>query len=349
MNCAYCGYSPVKEGEKCPACGHLAGKKASGEAQAGSLTSAILKYADFLDNDRLYTAACCKLNGVATKEDKKQAFEIFRVLAFRGHLDGMYKLAELYLEGEEKDEEAALTWLKIAADAGHKPSKIKLKILKGTALSAMSGSLEIPENAAHLSDLVRQTLPSVVVVRASKRENGSSRGSQGSGFLLEGGYVVTNAHVTGENPEYLSAEFEPSVDERTYNLIPVKISPEHDIAILRFTGLADDKFTKRSNLHLCVRRPAFGEEVYTIGSPLGIGLSVARGVVSNPAQGSTYLRKVPTVIQTDLTANHGNSGGGIFNSKNEVLGIITYTPGNSEGGITMCIPAEYIVTVLNQI
>ena len=55
------------------------------------------------------------------------------------------------------------------------------------------------------------------------------------------------------------------------------------------------------------------------------------------------------MIQTDITINHGNSGGALLDYENNVLGIVTFTPSNIEGGISMSVPSGYIAKVLNTI
>lgn len=344
----------------CPACGTAYTEQAqrparsaaaanSAQGAEGSVSS-FLKYADFVDDQVLYNLAVCKLQGAGMAKNEEEAFEMFKVLAFRGFYDGMYKLAEMYLARSEPDKESACRWLKIAADGGHKPSIIKLKMMGADAGAIANEAISIPASASALEALVRNALPNIVLIR-SVLESGpnGSRCSTGSGFIVEGGYVVTNAHVVGDSPECVTANFEPSLDSKTYNLMPLQVIPSLDVAILRFTGLADQKFTAQKNLTLRMENVAYGEEVYTIGNPLGMGLSVSRGVVSCPNRASSYPSKVKEVIQTDITANHGNSGGALLDRQNNVLGMITFSPGNSEGGIAMCVPSEYIVKVLNQI
>ena len=153
----------------------------------------------------------------------------------------------------------------------------------------------------------------------------------------------------GKTPKSVTASFESSVDDKSYNLLPLVIAPELDVAILRFTGLADERISARENLRLRTEGVRYGEEVYTIGNPLGLRFSVSRGIVSTPLRESGHRKGIHEVIQTDITANHGNSGGALFDVSNNVLGMITYTPSDSEGGISMCVPSKYIVQVLNKL
>ena len=65
---------------------------------------------------------------------------------------------------------------------------------------------------------------------------------------------------------------------------------------------------------------AAGTEVFTIGYPLGWGPTMAFGRVGNA---NTFLQTVDTrLIQVDLSACSGNSGGGLFNMNGEVVGIM---------------------------
>ena len=95
--------------------------------------------------------------------------------------------------------------------------------------------------------------------------------------------------------------------------------------------------------------PIFGQKVYTIGNPLSRGISVSQGVISSPRSKESYPSdKVEYVIHTDISFNHGNSGGGLFNMNNEVLGIATFYPSRARAAMGMCVPAKYITEVLNR-
>ena len=304
--CSFCGYELKSEQTVCPACKSVVSTKEKKSVQEEiSITkpSVFLKYADLLDNDALFQAAVCKLNGISVVQNKAEAFEMFKILAFRGHHEAMYKLAELLLDSDKPDAESAIKWLKIAASEGHKPSKLKLKSLDSDYKEDKSESHSIQNISSGLEALVRDVLPSIVSINAGYKENGNKMLSTGSGFIIEGGYVVTNAHVVGDDPIYITANFEPDIDKATYNLMPVAIVPKLDIAILKFTGLAEKKVASQQNLNLRINDVAYGEDVYTIGNPLGIGLSVAKGVVSCPNRKSDYPPSVKEVIQTDMTIN----------------------------------------------
>ena len=369
--CRYCG-------AKLGAPDKSAGGEGVGENNAG--VSMFLKYANFLDNAVLYRVALSKEQGLISSAPDEVA-EIYKVLAFRGYPDGMYKYAEICLNGNPPDRLTAHKWLKIAADAGHTASRVKLQTenwgdgMPKPLSSGVSGAgydynslrintrdaernndyvsenrnIQLPAEGGSFVERVKEVLPSILSINAVFKSGNNKMLSKGSGFLVQGGYVITNAHVVGENPECIEANFEPSIDTKTYNLMPLAILPELDIAVLCFTGNAGEALASRKLLSLRTEGVTFGEEVYTVGNPLGIGLSVSKGVVSSPNRKTDYPKKVDYVIQTDMTVNHGNSGGALLDAANNVIGVITFYPGKSEGGIAMCVPAIYIKQVLASI
>jgi len=63
-----------------------------------------------------------------------------------------------------------------------------------------------------------------------------------------------------------------------------------------------------------------GDHVFTVGYPLGWGPVVAFGRIGNP---NTFLPTAETrLLQTDVSACSGNSGGGLFNAAGELVGIM---------------------------
>jgi S1-C subfamily serine protease len=71
-----------------------------------------------------------------------------------------------------------------------------------------------------------------------------------------------------------------------------------------------------------------GEQVFAVGNPAGLGWTYTRGVVSALRLHEYGTRKVP-VIQTDTRIGPGNSGGGLYNQKGELIGINTFVVSSS--------------------
>lgn len=161
------------------------------------------------------------------------------------------------------------------------------------------------------------------------RQNRNSAG--GSGFFISAdGLAVTNSHtiegavratanlVTGECFE---------VEELLY------YNAEADLALLRISRTTRDRETTVpffSFLELA-EEPALrqGDQVYTLGAPLGLTLAVSDGVVSavdHKVEGYAF----PCVINT-ADISHGNSGGVLMNVYGHAVGVTTgaYSAGNN--------------------
>ncbi len=347
MKCPKCGYEFRGSKDVCPACGAAIPPPAPQKRE--EKTSVFLKYSEFLSDEALYKAAVCKLNGIEVSKNEKDAFDMFLTLSFRGYPDAMYQLSDLLLKRDPPDTETALRWLRIAASEGHKPSRLKLEFLNAPPEeenpTPPSPAPEPPNVAPNLMNLIREALPNIVCIKAVSETETERFSMKGTGFIVEGGYVVTNAHVIGQDPISIVARFDPKIDDCIYSLRPLCASEETDIAVLRFSGLKNEQISKRKNLALRYGNVESGEDVYTIGNPLGIGLSVSKGIVSHPGR-ELNITKGHEVIQTDFTINHGNSGGPLLDYRNNVLGIATFSLKGSEGGMAMCVSSKDIAEIL---
>ena len=107
-------------------------------------------------------------------------------------------------------------------------------------------------------------------------------------------------------------------------------SINNDIAILKITD--SDILKKSSALAVTVANSdeiCVGERAIAIGNPEGDGFSVPSGIVSVDSEyidlprademGEISLR----VMRIDTPVNHGNSGGGLFDSHGSLIGIVT--------------------------
>lgn len=147
--------------------------------------------------------------------------------------------------------------------------------------------------------------------------------AQGSGVVIqEGGYVLTNYHVIegGDSFQVLL----PS-GEKTEAVLTGSDS-SLDLAVLQVTGDAAKQLVPvaiGSSSDLIV-----GSTVVAIGNPGGevLANTVTQGIVSalerSDVSSNNTTRNVD-YIQHDAAINSGNSGGGLFNYKGELVGINT--------------------------
>jgi S1-C subfamily serine protease len=79
-----------------------------------------------------------------------------------------------------------------------------------------------------------------------------------------------------------------------------------------------------------------GDAVFIIGAPYGLTHALSSGIISAHWKPNTVNREFPLAefFQTDATINTGNSGGPMFNTAGEVIGIVSHMiskSGGSEG------------------
>lgn len=92
-----------------------------------------------------------------------------------------------------------------------------------------------------------------------------------------------------------------------------------------------------------------GELVVAIGNPLGrFGGTVTDGIISALEREITIDKETMTLLQTNAAVNPGNSGGGLFNSAGELIGIVIAKTVDAEG-LGFAIPidaANAVIAVL---
>lgn len=368
--CENCGFISDAAGEICPACKMpYASKRAEkkppvspkspdatkvGEddgkwVNSSSGASFFEKYVDVISDDKLFTLALAYKNGTGVEKNEELATRAFLKLAERGYAPAMHQYALALLAKPSPDFKRAVFWLKLAADSGNKESAIKLKVLKedgidvGSTRSSDFDKSKVEKEAGEsLAKLAEEALKYVVTVFTCD--------GQGSGVIINGGYVITNYHVVGKRKD-VGCEFDSSVGGKRYKLIPVALSPQCDIAVLRFADkFADKKYTE-NHLNLKTERPEIGESVYVLGNPLGVGMSLCSGVIACPSRYSRAGTSVDDMIQINMTINHGNSGGALIDMQNNVLGM----PANSLvineyklEGHAFCVAANRVADVINE-
>ena len=150
--------------------------------------------------------------------------------------------------------------------------------------------------------------------------------SLGSGFIIDdAGIVVTNFHVI-ENAEEITVTL---ADETAFTAEVLGQDQKTDIAVLKIdpgdTDLTAVPFGDSDSLRV-------GDWVLAIGNPFGLGGTVTAGIVS--ARGRDIGNgPYDDFIQTDASINRGNSGGPLFNTDGEVIGINTAIFSQSGGSV----------------
>ena len=168
--------------------------------------------------------------------------------------------------------------------------------------------------------------------------------SLGSGFIIDaGGIVVTNYHVI-ENAEEIRVVL---ADETSFTAEVLGQDQKTDIAVLKIdpgdTKLTAVSFGDSDKLRV-------GDWVLAIGNPFGLGGTVTAGIVS--ARGRDIGNgPYDDFIQTDASINRGNSGGPLFNTDGDVIGINTaiYSQSGGSVGIGFAISSNLAERVAGQL
>ncbi len=146
--------------------------------------------------------------------------------------------------------------------------------------------------------------------------NSDSRKGSGSGLIIAGNLILTNAHVAADST---FLEVQRHGETKRYEAEVVYISHESDLAVLRTKDV--NAYKNITPLELG-DLPKMQQPVEVYGFPIGGNtLSVTRGVVSR-IEKQNYVHTGENLIaaQVDAAINFGNSGGPVI-SGGKVVGV----------------------------
>ena len=131
----------------------------------------------------------------------------------------------------------------------------------------------------------------------------------GSGILVsDDGYVLTNAHVVGDE-KTIRVRWSDRIETLAQ---VVRVAKDRDVAII--------KTNPRDRTPLAIKRGAVspGQRVYAIGTPLD---KAFQGTVSSGIVSANRVIDGLRYIQSDTTVSHGSSGGALLDETGSVIGI----------------------------
>ena len=195
---------------------------------------------------------------------------------------------------------------------------------------AIAESTEPSGDTSPAAYVAEKNANSVVGVLTNSQSWSSSNGvtnqlvAQGSGVVIrEGGYVVTNNHVIEDGTAYQILM--PNGDKIDATLVGADSSM--DLAVLK----VDDEEAAKTLVPVSIGSTSelkVGSTAIAIGNPGGevLANTVTQGIISalerTSVSASNSSRSI-SYIQHDAAINSGNSGGGLFNYKGELIGINT--------------------------
>lgn len=163
-------------------------------------------------------------------------------------------------------------------------------------------------------------LNAVVIVETNK--------GMGSGFFISNtGYIITNEHVVKDSTKVRIQRY----NKTFLSAFVLEVNKEKDLALLKTEG-SNFPYLEIEDTN----NVQAGDDVIAIGTPKGLSWTVTKGIIS-----AVREEKGTGVIQTDVAANPGNSGGPLINVKTgKVVGIIKSGLNESQGLNFAIAPSE---------
>lgn len=136
--------------------------------------------------------------------------------------------------------------------------------------------------------------------------------TSGTGFFIDdNGTGISNFHIfKGAYKAHIKTK-----NLETYELTKIISSSEElDLVIFKIENIEKNSFLPINKV-----LPKKGENIFTIGNPIGLNWSVSQGIVSG-------IREYENINLIQITAplSSGNSGSPIINDSGEVIGIATF-------------------------
>ncbi|MBR5641251.1 MAG: trypsin-like peptidase domain-containing protein [Firmicutes bacterium] len=263
-------------------------------------------------------------------------------------------------------------WVKAAAGRTSQSGETTVVIDSGDT-AAEPISINISSDATIAEVIAEKAMPSVVGISTVAEQTYSGWGGFGGSFgdfwgnfggggstydttmigtgviVDKSGYILTNSHVVNDGDVksvtvslYDGSDVEGTVlwNDSTLDLAVVKIE---DTGSLVAAELGDSDTVK------------IGAYAAAIGNPLGLEFerSMSQGIISGlnrsiEVSDGSKTTTMEGLMQTDATINSGNSGGPLFNSKGEVIGINTAKASSGEG-MGFAIPINVAKPIVEQI
>lgn len=211
---------------------------------------------------------------------------------------------------------------------------------------------EVETNSKNVSDVIEETLQSVVGISKLKNTGSSifSKSTEselglGTGFIVsENGYIVSNEHVTGGKYSKCYVTLE---NGSNYDGTVVWGDQDLDLSIVKINAKNLKSLELGNSSQIRV-----GETVFAIGNPIGFEFrrTVTSGIISaknrtiklEEDENSSYMTNL---IQTDATINPGNSGGPLIYPNGQIIGVNTVKITSAEG-IGFAIPINVIKPII---
>jgi S1-C subfamily serine protease len=150
-------------------------------------------------------------------------------------------------------------------------------------------------------------------------ESGGWKGNGTGFFINENGYIATNYHVVEDANEIQVEYFQKGV-KKMYNAEVVITDKQNDLAIIQ---IKDPKFQRVSNIPYIFNSTIkdVGTDVFALGYPMADVMGGEIKFTDGKISSKTGIQGDITVYQISVPIQPGNSGGPLFDSKGNLVGI----------------------------
>lgn len=209
--------------------------------------------------------------------------------------------------------------------------------------------LAIPVTAAAADleqSLFNRYQSGVVQVRVIDRASGE-KSSIGSGFAVQAdGLIVSNYHVVADYIDYPDKHRLEYIDSNGGSgaLQLLDIDVINDLSILKVAEPAGPEGRRAAGLTrfaITDQKLSKGEDIFSMGNPLDLGMSIIQGIYNGEPEHSLYHR-----ILFSGSLNPGMSGGPALDRQGNVVGVNVSTSGNE---ISFLVPAAYVQALIERV
>jgi len=228
---------------------------------------------------------------------------------------------------------------------GTKTTVLQRLIDSGTCTRAAANALGLLEErltARQIADRHMAAVFALELYQDGIHYDAGESTSHASGFFISpDGLAITNYHSI-EGDSYATAVL--STGERYSVKEVVYFDKKIDIAVIRVSRVSLDHKTTSAFAYLELagtKDIRAGDEVFTLGNPLGLGLAVSSGLISDTAR-HVERYALPCVMNT-ADISQGSSGGALVNVYGKVVAVTSgaYTHGNN---MYLAVPVDPAMT-----
>ncbi len=208
----------------------------------------------------------------------------------------------------------------------------------------VSGNSRLSADKLQVKDMLGKSLGSS---GQSTTESGVK--STGSGLVFsKQGHIVTNHHVV-KSSQKVEVELGDGISRKSYNAKVLQIDETNDLAILQiddpaFESLQELEYTFKLSGQLEV-----GTSVFTLGYPLALsGMGKEVKFTDGKISAKTGYDGAINSIQTTIPVQPGNSGGPVFNTQGQLIGVINASISNTDN-VSYAIKMNYVTGLIDML